>query len=79
MFKHLTPLFAFFAVLAVPCVLGFEFKTFSEPVMEDLYSLHGGTQTKLNVSVKATTEEGLGFTGDGTAMACQAVSTVEHR
>lgn len=55
MFKHLTPLFAFFAVLAVPCVLGFEFKTFSEPVMADLYSLHGGTQTKLNVSVKATT------------------------
>ena len=55
MFKHLTPLFAFLAVLAVPCVLGFEFKTFSEPVMEDLYSLHGGTQTKLNVSVKATT------------------------
>ena len=29
------------------------------------------------VSIKATTEEGLGFTGNGSAMACQAVCTVE--
>lgn len=31
------------------------------------------------VSIKATTEEKLGFTGDGTAMACQAVCTVLQR
>ena len=29
------------------------------------------------VSIKATTEEGLGFTGDGSAMACLASATVK--
>ena len=29
------------------------------------------------VSIKATTEEGLGFTGDGSAMACLATASVK--
>ena len=31
------------------------------------------------VNVKATTEEGLGFTGDGSGMACHAVCLIENR
>lgn len=55
MFKHLTPFFAFLAVLAVPCsVLGFEAKTFSEPVMTSLINHHDGSHENLFVSVKVT-------------------------
>ena len=34
---------------------------------------------KASVSIKATTEEGLGFTGNGSAMAAQAVAMLEAR
>lgn len=48
---------------------------YSRPWQERLRALLG-TET---VNVKATTEEGLGFTGSGEGIACHAVCLLEER
>ena len=58
-----------------PSLIAKEGRDFGE-VIREIASIVDGP---ISGEVKATTEEGLGFTGDGSGMAAHAVALVERR